>query len=246
MEQPRLPGAKKATFLSNRELLTSAALGAAGVLLAFAALYAGTGVHDGFGDWDLHRTARRLRRMLIWLIPAAAVAGPVLRDSYHRFVERRPGPWDYLHAVARLLAHLMLWVMSILLAGVLRLMLLPLKWLARRLGLYAGALNPFPSSWFATPVWFFAFPFAVEGGTIPNDEGEPVEILSPDRLSTRRILLWLPWLMTGIWFWTGAVDEDSGERIDPRWLFAAASYWFADFLIVARQVVPELKSSDQA
>lgn len=243
MDRPR---PKANTPLSSRELWTSAALGAAGVLLAYAAIYAGTGVHDGFGDWDLHRTGRRLRRLSFWLVPAAAVAAPFLRDSYHRMLEGRPRGWDILHAAARLFLHFGLWGMSVLLALTFRLCLFGLKRLAARLRLYGGEAKPFSPSWFAVPIWFIAFPFPLLGAPITDEDGGEVELPTPDRLSARRLLRWLPWLLAGMWFWTGAVSEDTGERVDPRWLFAAASYWFADFLIVARQVVPELKSSDQA
>lgn len=234
--------ASRLTILSNRDLLTAAALGVAGVLLAYAAIYIGIGIQDGFGDWDLHRTGRRLRRMNSMLICAAAIAGPFILNSYHRMMEGRARPWDFLHGVARALVHLPLWSMSIFLTIVLWWITLPLKWLVARLSRSLGA-SAVPSKTMPDiPILFLSFPFILAGVPIKttNEDEEEVLLSSSDRLTTRRLLKWLPWLITGIVFWTGAVGEDSGERIDPRWLFAAASYWFADLLIVACQVAPAL------
>lgn len=239
MERPR---SKQAELLSGRELLRSAALGAGGVLLAFAALYAATGVHDGFGDWDLHRMGRHLRRMMVWLVPAAAIAGPFILDSYHRMLVKRARRWEDLHAIARPILHFGLWAMSILLAVMLQLFLFAVNRIAARVGLKAGLAEPFSPSWLATPIWFFGFPFAFRGVDMTNEDGKRLKLPFAGLLSPRRFLRWLPWLMAGIWFWTGAVSEDTGERVDSRWLFVAASYWFADFLIVALQVVPALKA----
>lgn len=94
----------------------------------------------------------------------------------------------------------------------------------------------------AAPIWFFGFPLAAMGMPITHDDGESVEIPSPDKMGRSCLLKWAPWLLTDIWFWTGAVSEDTGERVDPRWLFAAAFYWFADFLIVAYPILPSFKS----
>ena len=43
----------------------------------------------------------------------------------------------------------------------------------------------------------------------------------------------LPWLIACVFLWVGAESEDTGDRVDPYWLTAVASIWFADYLMVA-------------
>ena len=81
--------------------LAASGLMMAAAVVALAAVYVGTGWHDGFGDWDLHRLGRRLRRLAYWVLPAAAVAGPALLTFYRRLLGQPPGGWGVLLAIPR-------------------------------------------------------------------------------------------------------------------------------------------------
>jgi hypothetical protein len=125
-----------------------------------------------------------------------------------------------------------------------------LYWLFPPLRVKLGALLPAPeggnadetfrrafSRWLSLPVWFMFLPFALMRVEMESDG----DLRMPSMKGLkRRMLRWLPWLLAGIAIWTGAEDEESGERVDPRLLSLAAAYWLGDYLIVAFQVAPAL------
>jgi hypothetical protein len=55
---------------------------------------------------------------------------------------------------------------------------------------------------------------------------------SPPWLGVFRMLRFLPVLIAVLWFWTFATSEDTGDRVDPRLLSLAASFWLGDFLVL--------------
>jgi hypothetical protein len=227
----------------RRKPLAGAALGIAGLVLAMLAVYVGTGLHDGFGDWDLHRLGRRLRRALVWALPLAGVGGWLLHGYYQRLLQGRMSGWVLTGSVLRAFVHFplfgalalfaMMW--SFVLAGG---RLLARLWRRRE----AAPEDPEPAlqRWIGPPVWFIMLPFIMLKVQVEGD----LEL--PETVSRRRLLRWLPALIAMIFLYTDAVSEDTGERIDPYWLTLAASVWLIDYLIVAFQVAPELRARRRA
>lgn len=43
---------------------------------------------------------------------------------------------------------------------------------------------------------------------------------------------WLPFVLLALWIWTGAVSEDTGERVDPIALSLAGAVWLGDYLLL--------------
>lgn len=223
----------------QRKPLAGAALGVAGLLLAMLAVYVGTGLHDGFGDWDLHRLGRRLRRALIWALPLAVLGGLLLHAYYERLLQGGVSGWVSLGSVLRAFAHFSLFGALALFAMMWSFVIVGWELLARlwrrREAAPAGA-EGLLQSWIGPPVWFIVLPFIMLKLPMEGD----IEL--PQTVSRRRLLRWLPALLALIFMYTDAVSEDTGERIDPYWLTLAASFWLIDYLIVAFQVAPELRA----
>lgn len=74
----------------RRKPLAGAALGVAGLLLAMLAVYVGTGLHDGFGDWAL---------------PLAVLGGLLLHAYYERLLQGGMSGWVALGSVLRAFVH---------------------------------------------------------------------------------------------------------------------------------------------
>lgn len=235
----------------RRKPIAAGALGVAGLLLAMLAVYVGTGLHDGFGDWDLHRLGRRLRRALIWALPLAVLGGLLLHAYYERLLQGGVSGWVSLGSVLRAFAHFPLFGALALFAMMWSFVLVGWELLARlwrrRQPAPAGRRrDPAPAgadgvlqSWIGPPVWFIVLPFIMLKLPMEGD----IEL--PQTVSQRRLLRWLLALLALIFLYTDAVSEDSGERIDPYWLTLAASFWLIDYLIVAFQVSPELRARRQ-
>jgi hypothetical protein len=216
-----------------------AALAVAGTLLAMIAVYAGTGLHDGFGDWGLHRIGRRFRHALPWALPLAAVAGVFLHAYYARML--RPGVSGVmmLCTVVRAFVHFPLYGMLALFAMLWAFVHAIVtgvsgRWL-RGGGAVEDSASPF-ARWLGPPVWFIILPFI--GMKVPMEGDMAV----PETISRRRLLRWLPAVIALILLYTDAVSEETGERIDPYWLAAIASFWLADYLMVALRVAPVLRA----
>lgn len=220
--------------------LMFAALAVAGVLLAMLAVYVGTGLQDGFGDWDLHRIGRRLRRALPWALPLAAVAGVALRAYYASVLQLGASGMAVLWSVVRAFVHFPLFGMLALFAVMWGFARAAWDWAMTRWERDAGAVAPEPEiilpRWLGLPVWFMFLPFIAMKLPMESD----IEL--PQTISTRRLLRWLPAMLAALCLFTGAVSEDTGERIDPYWLAAIASFWLADYLIVALRVAPVLRA----
>lgn len=219
--------------------LVFAALAVAGSLLAMLAVYAGTGLHDGFGDWDLHRLGRRFRRALPWTLPLAAAGGILLRAFYARVLQPGVSAACVLWALVRIFIHFPFFGMLALLAVIWGFILAVWQHIMIRWGRDAAAAADSESiflRWLGAPLWIILMPLTAAKLPMESD----LEL--PQTISRRRLLRWSPAVLALLLLYTGAVSEETGERIDPYWLAAFASFWLADYLMVALRVAPVLRA----
>ena len=222
-----------------KDALICAACGIAGLLLAFAGIYLGTGWLDGFSDWDLHRLGRRLRASLVWSLPVAASCGLLLYDYYRHALAQRAKIWISMIGVVRAFMLFPLLGFGLLLSFFLSLGIGVVSRLAHKLfrlplvadGLLERLLGPL--------LWTLTLPFSLLG---VQSEGD---MRIPSRVSRKRLLRWLPFLLVILVFWCGAVSEETDERVNPYWLAAFAAYWFIDYLVVVFYVAPTLGRRSQ-
>lgn len=221
-------------LLGGRARFVVAAL--AGAAVAMACVYAGLGFHDGFGDWDLHRVGRKFHRMLPWVLCLSLPGGVLLRGFYANILKGKPSAYGLLWSVVRAFVHFPLYGMVALLSFILGFVARALTDVLFRLrgGEPPLSVDRTMSRWLAPPIWFISFPFELMG---LRNEGD-LEL--PELVSPRRLLRWLPAALAALMFWTGAISEDTGERVDPYWLASFASFWIADYLAVAWLVSPVL------
>lgn len=209
---------------------------AAGTALALLGVYAGLGLHDGFGDWDLHRVGRRFLRSLPWVLALSAVGGALLRGFYARLLTGKPSGLGVLGTIVRAFAHFPLYGGVALFSIMFGFAALGLRAVRHRFlgGEPPGTSDETLASWLGTPIWFIIMPFNLMGVQAESDS----DVELPETISTRRMLRWLPAVLAMLMLWTGATSEDSGERVDPYWLAAFASFWLSDYLAVAWLVAP--------
>lgn len=210
------------------------AAAAAGTALALLGVYAGLGLHDGFGDWDLHRVGRRFLRYLPFVLALSALGGALLRAYYERLLAGKPSGLGVLGTIVRAFAHFPLYGGVALFSIMFGFAALGLRSLRHRFlgGEPPGTSDEALTRWLGPPIWFIVMPFNLMGV-----EGEG-DVDLPERVSTRRMLRWLPAVLAMLMLWTGATSEDSGDRVDPYWLAAFASFWLSDYLAVAWLVSP--------
>jgi hypothetical protein len=220
--------------LASRSRFMAAAV--AGAALAMLGVYAGLGFHDGFGDWDLHRVGRRFFRYLPWIVCLSAFGGALLRGYYAALLTGKPTGLGVLWTIVRAFAHFPLYGGVALLSVMIGFAGLGLRALRHRFlgGEAPGTTDDAVAAWIGPPIWFIIMPFNLMG--IKGETDSDVDL--PETISTRRLLRWLPAVLAMLMLWTGAVSEDSGERVDPYWLAAFASYWLGDYLAVAWLVSP--------
>lgn len=203
-------------------------------------VYVGTGLHDGFGDWDLHRIGRRFRRALAWALPLAAIAGVLQHAYYARMLQPTAPGIGILWSIVRSFVHFPLFGTLALLAIMWGFALAAWQWVMVRLGREVAAAAEDAESivarWIGPPLWFIILPLIVAKMPVESD----IEL--PQAISRRRLLRWLPAVFALLFFSTDAVSEDTGERIDPYWLAAFTSFWLADYLMVALRVAPILRA----
>ena len=210
-------------------------------MLALVCIWIGTGWLDGFHRPDTQWLGRKFAALAPWAIAIACVAGPLIRWSYGFTTRGTLSPVGLLVAIPRAFAVFPLYgfiiLLGLLLCGLVALSLWGLSRVLRLVGAtgLAHALRPRAGlfEWIALPIWMIVFPF-----TLAKPEGE-LPLAQMESLH-RRMLWLLPVLLAFIVFWTGAVSEDTGDRVDPFWLAAGAAYGLSDFRIVARQVIPRL------
>jgi len=216
-----------------------AALGIAGAFLAMLAVYVGTGLYDGFLDWDLHHLGRRFRRALPWALPLAAVAGVLLRVYYARLLRPGVSGVAMLWTIVRAFIHFPFFGMLALLAVVWGFILAGWNFVMIRWGRGAGVTAADSESiflhWLGPPLWIILLPFIAAKLPMEGD----LEL--PQTISRRRLLRWLPAALALVFLYTGGVSEETGERVDPNWLAAFASFWLADYLMVTLRVAPILR-----
>lgn len=225
-----LPGGE----LASRSRFAAAAL--AGAALAMLGVYAGLGFHDGFGDWDLHRVGRKLHRALPWILCLSAFGGVLLRGYYARILAGKPTGWGVLWTIVRAFAHFPLYGFVALMSTLAGLSALGLRSLRRRFlgGEEPGTVEETLTAWLGPPLWFVIMPFNLM--EVETETDSDIEL--PETVSTRRMVRWLPAVLATLMVWTGAVSEETGERVDPYWLTAFASYWLGDYLTVAWLISP--------
>ena len=199
----------------------------------------GTGLHDGFGDGDLHHIGRRFRRHLPWALPLAAIAGVMLRAYYARLLRPGISGLVMLLSIVRAFGHFPLYGMLALFGVMWGFVLAGWNWLMARLRRNARAAaddsESILSRWLGPPIWFIVLPFIAM--KLPSDG----DIELPETVSRRRLLRWLPAVLALIFLFTDAVSEDTGGHVDRYWLAAVTSFWLADYLMVALRVAPVLR-----
>lgn len=245
----------------RRDQLLAAGLATVGMVVAMLAVYVGTGLHDGFDDWDLHRLGRRFRRYFPYALLLAAAMGLLLHSYYSAVLRSTPAPWTLLISIPRAFIHFALFGSVALFAFVALFAWRGFDAVGRKLGAAKGAEHPSPGKPFderiiqtgiALPLWFMLFPITVmtkgdaawdveEGSKLAEDINRSLRKPGLKTLKHRMIGL-LPWLVACVFVWVGAESEDTGNRVDPYWLTAFASIWFADYLLVAFRVVPVLRA----
>jgi hypothetical protein len=216
--------------------LLCAGLAMLGLLLALLAVWVGTGLLDGFDYRGTSRIAGRFLNNLPWMLPLAATGGILLYAYYDAALAERHKGWITLIAVVRLFALFPFLGFAIL--GSLMFAFaasIPLA-LVRRLIPRQPARNerPLMDRAMGTPLWVLTAPFSL---LKIESEGD-VEI--PARIPETRLLGWLPILFLMLLLGPGFESESTGERVDPNWLAAIATYWLADYLIVTCYVAPAL------
>lgn len=225
-----------------------AAFGAAffaGGVLAVASVVLGCGLGPGLFSAETQILERKLLKQCLWMLPAAFAAGVLLREYYARLLkDSRKGLETgllLLFAIARAFFHFALFGFITMCAMLGALCLALLRWLASR----ATGRGPLPPGdiqdgtlgrWIAYPLWFILLPMSLL--KIEN-EGE---LRLPVTVGTRPLLLMLPAALLCVMMWTGMTSEDTGERVDPRYLAAAASLWLGDYLSVALFVMPAARA----
>jgi hypothetical protein len=223
--------------------LPAAGLAAAGTAIALLCIWLATGWMDGFHRGDTRWLGWKFVSVAPWALCMALVMGALIRWTYSLALRRKP--LGLLIAVPRAFVVFAIYGFVVLIGALLCGIVALLLWGLSRMLRFIGATNaaewtrPRPGlfEWLALPLWMIVFPLM-----LANPDAEP-ESPSPEIESLRRRLLWLlPVLIPFIFLWTGAVSEDTGERVDPFWLAGAAAYWLSDLLIVALQVVPRLQA----
>jgi len=206
----------------------------AGLLLAFAGVYVGTGWLDGFDDWDLHRLGRRLRSTLLWSLPLSMVGGLLLYDYFRHALAQRAKGWLGLLGAVRAFALFPLIGFGLLLFFLLTLILGIGSWVLNKLFGLPTVPDDLLERLLGTLLWYLTLPFTLLGIESRGDIRIPVYV------SRKRLLCWLPGLFVLLMFWCGAEAKGSHDRVDPYWLAAIAAYWFGDYLIAAFYVSPQL------
>ena len=225
------------------------ALTAVGTGLAMLCVYVGTGVLDGFGGRELSRLAGRYQHYLPHALVGVVVGGAALRFYQARLLARKAPAWAALVAVPRAFAHFPLQGMVALIGFLAAWVWAIVLWLGKLLRVRPGdaPIGKAPSqrallvTSVGVPLWFLVFPFAAAGAEAETNFPRPSMLTLQ-----RRMLSLLPWLLAAVALFAGAESEETGERIAPELLALAASFWLADYLIVAVQTAPALQARARA
>lgn len=213
------------------DVLTGAIAFSVAAVLAMLVVSAATGLIDGFGS--MRWLALRFERLLPVAIVVAASIGVVM-SRYHRswFAV---GPKESPSGGVALLSVVRAFALFPLYGGIAFMVLL--LWLARGLMTRAWRVlrrsrtrpAPMLRSDFGEllPLWFMLAPIHhldEEGGGLAPREALPRQ---------RRLMLrWLPAVLLAVAVWTGAVSEETEDRVNPVSLAMAATYWIGDYLLV--------------
>jgi hypothetical protein len=205
-----------------------------GLLLGQAVIYAATGWRDGWQDPDLWRLKHRCFRHLPWTLAAAALVGGLLERFHQRWLNPGPshalGGWPVGVAILRVFLHFPFYGFFVLIqfAGILILGAARILW--RRVGKLPAKPRPADFPFLdSVALWMLLGPFQGQA----DEEGQVLTFaLSPSTLAAR-----VPWFLLlialGLWAWTGAESEASGERVNAFLLSLPAAVWVGDFLLLA-------------
>lgn len=208
----------------------SAALGVAGTGLAMLAVGVGTGLLDGFGSAGLQVLARKYWRWAPGILPASAALGLAVARFHARLLEPSPPAGLMLLGAVRVFVHFACFGFVVLFAFIAGVGAVLLERLTGR-SFGGGPVSSGPERWIGLPLWFLMLPFAV---LHPRSDEEAL----PRQVSGRRLKSWLPFVLAAVALLVRMESEETGERVSPYWLTLAASYWLADYLVVAFQLAP--------
>jgi len=223
--------------------MVAAGHAALGTAMALMCVWLATGWMDGFHRSDTLWLERKFLSLAPWALGIALIMGALIRWSHSLALRKKP--LGVLIAIPRAFLVFPIYGFVVLVGYLLCAFVALLLWGLSRMLRLVGATNAAewtrPRAVFAEmpalALWMIVFPIALAS---PDSESD---IPTQEIQSLRRRLLWLLLVLVPfIFLWTGAVSEDSGERVDPIWLAAAAAYWLSDLLIVAFQVAPRLQA----
>jgi hypothetical protein len=217
------------------------ALVCAGIALAAGSLYLGLAVRDGLDDHDLWRYGRWLKRWAMYA-PVAALPATLMLGLFHRALRQdNRNTLCVFIAIPRAFVHFALYGLVMLLQIILFIFWAVLLAIARLLRIVEGdsatARDGIGSIFAGTALWFITYPFS---RTSPENMTPPPV---PEKEVLPQLAYLLPWLIAGVVLWAGASDEETGNRVDPRWMTLAASYWFADYFFAWAHVRAALRST---
>lgn len=201
-----------------------------GLLAAQAVIYASTWWRDGALDPGVWALKRQALRALPATLPGAALVGVLLQEAHRAALASKvPGGWPILVALPRLFLHFPCYgfILLVQFIGQLGLGML-LGWLGRRRRAASGQAPPEVAFERSFVLWMLLGPMA----RLKDAEGRAIDFpVGPGEVFLCCLKL-LPWVLGVVWVWTGAVGEESGERVDPFLLSLAATVWVGDLLLL--------------
>jgi hypothetical protein len=207
-------------------------------VLAAVGVVAGTAWHDGLFSGATEVVARRLLKQSWWRLPGALLLGVLVHHFYRDLLDperaQRHQARVSVVAVVRLFVHFAFF-------GCLVLFGFMFGGAAMAVNALRGRKTPEGHTtpverWAGVPLWFLILPFVVMGTKMDGDMTLPATV--PQKALLRQ---WLLAMVPILMMWSGATDE-GGDRTDPAWIAAFATYWLGDWLYVALRVVPIMRA----
>lgn len=225
-----------------QEALICIGLAVAGVLLAMADIWIGSGLLDGFHSRDVAALRWRYQNVLPFALLLATLGGVFLFVYYDAALARRHAGWVVLFGIARAFAMFMFLGFGLIFAF----LLAPLGALVEFIVLRWRGKQPEADQASAAKtlivalLWVMMLPFSLLG---VESEGE-IDI--PLDSAPRGLAAVIPLALLLLLFGPGFESEATGDRVDVLWLTAFAGYCLADCAIVLGFVVPRLELRERA
>lgn len=215
-----------------------ALLALGGAALAHLAVWLGCSLRDGgLMDGAAQVLGKKLLSQAWWRLPGVLLMGAFLHRFYAALLSPGQRAWPMLWGIARAFIHFALFGMVALFGFMLGAAVMGYRHLARKRPKPRPEDGPtLIERWVGVPIWFIILPLTLAGAKNEGDMTLPVTV------ARRALLRLLPALLACVYFWTRATSEDTGEHVDPFWLSAFASFWLAEFLVVALRVTPVLRA----